>query len=353
MSAPASLGADCLGQALREAVRGELQGESLRAALIETVQAGDQSAERCARFGALLGSLSGAGVTSEQLAGVVEALDELATPFEHSAGPAALDTCGTGGDGLSTFNLSTATALVTASCGVPVIKHGNRAVSSSCGSADLLEEIGVPVDVDSAAAREQLERTGFTFLFAPRYHSALASIGPFRRALGVPTVFNLAAPLANPARVSRQLVGVADGRALEAVRGVLAGKPGTRAYVVHGAIAEDRLGADELTTCGPNRLLGVGGLPDLELDAKELGLPRVPIEALACRNRVEAKRLLGGLLRGEPSALRDALTLNVSAALVVGDRASDFAEGLEQAREALDSGATLRLLDALSPGGLS
>lgn len=341
---------DPLLVALRALMGGELDGDRLRDALVATIRGGTPEFEASARLCGLLGCLGGAGVSPGQLAGVVEALDELATPFEHSAGAAALDTCGTGGDGLSTFNLSTATALVVASCGVPVIKHGNRAVSSSCGSADLLEEIGLAVDVDQTLARERLERTGFTFLFAPHYHAALAAIGPLRRAMGVPTAINLAAPLANPGGVRRQLIGVADGRALEAVRGVLERRAGTRAYVVHGAVSEDRLGADELTPCGPNRMLGVGGLPDLMLDPRELGLPRAPIEALACGGRGQAKQLLQGLLDGETGPLRDALTLNAGAALVVAERATDFAAGLEQAREALDSGATRRLVEALTQG---
>ncbi|WP_419186419.1 anthranilate phosphoribosyltransferase [Rohdeia mirabilis] len=299
------------------------------------------------RLAALLGVLVGRGVTAGELLGTVEALRALVDPFEHPGLNAAIDTCGTGGDGLRTFNLSTATALLVAACGVPVVKHGNRAVSSNCGSADLLEAVGIAVDVPAQVARERLERTGFTFLFAPRYHTSLAALQGLRRALGVPTVLNLAAPLVNPARIARQLVGVADGRALEAVRGALAAGGARRGYVVHGAIDGTTRGADELTPCGPNVLLGVGGLEDVVLDPRDLGLERCAVDALRCTSVRESVRVLGCLFAGERGPLRDALLLNAAAALVVAEFATGFEDGLARAAETLDAGRAAALLDAL------
>lgn len=353
LEAPGSRGVEGsqLVRALRSAARGELSGAVLEEALLQVARAGEVETGDAARLGALLGMLAGAGVTVDQLSGVVRALETLATPFGHLAGPYALDTCGTGGDGLSTFNLSTATALVAAGCGVPVIKHGNRSVSSNCGSADLLEAIGVPVDVTGADSSRRLAESGFAFLFAPRYHAALASIAPLRRALGVPTAINLAAPLANPARVLRQLVGVADGRALEAVRGVLDARPGAVAYVVHGAVDGARRGADELTLSGSNLLLGVGGLPDLEVDGVELGFARAPIEALACSGPREARRILFEVLSGRAGPVLDAVLLNAAFALVVAGFARDPREGIERARDAIESGGARAVVERLTRGG--
>ncbi|MFT4538050.1 MAG: anthranilate phosphoribosyltransferase [Planctomycetota bacterium] len=302
-------------------------------------QEGEKHAEL--QLAALFGVLAGRGVTSTELRGTVSALLEHATPFEHGR-PDAIDTCGTGGDGLSTFNLSTATALVVSSLEVPVIKHGNRAVSSHSGSADLLEQLGIAIDMDVVTSRRQLHELNFAFLFAPRFHASLAAIGPLRRALGMRTIVNLAAPLANPGRVRRQLVGVSDERSLKAVAQALEEGGTQRAFVVHGPC-----GADEVLPCGPNQLLGVGQLKDQTLDPSTFGMLRSPVEALACEDAAHASRQLHALFQGDVGPLRDALVLNVAVALVVADRARDFYDGAEAARFALDSGLAARQLTAL------
>lgn len=334
-----------LAAALPKAVSGSLLAAEVRASWLEVLDPASTQDSAQLRLAALLGILAGRGATALELEGTVAALLECALPFEHDA-PAALDTCGTGGDGLSTFNLSTATALVLAAEGVDVIKHGNRAVSSQCGSADLLEALGLDIEASPEQSRRQLEELHFAFLFAPRYHPALAAIGPLRRTLALRTVVNLAAPLANPARVRRQLVGVSDARSLAAVAESMRARGSERAFVVHGPE-----GADELLPCGLNRLLGVGELGDLELDPRELGIARAPLASLSCANAQRACRQLQALFLGEQSPLRDALALNVAAALIVAERARDFRDGLEAARASLDSGRAERRLAQLRAFG--
>ena len=192
-------------------------------------------------FGGFLAALAQRGETAEEIAGAADALRAAVLPFEHDC-PDAIDTCGTGGDGLGTFNFSTAGAVVAAACGARVIKHGNRSVSSRCGSADLLEAAGVPLDLEPDAARAVLEEVGITFLFAPRYHPAMRFAGGVRRSLGVRTVFNFLGPLCNPGHVRRQLLGISDGARLDDFARVLTALGHERALVVHGAG-----GADELT----------------------------------------------------------------------------------------------------------
>lgn len=356
-----------LPDALRVAVNGPVGAEAMEAALCEATGGGTDDAARGARLAALLGILVGRGVHAEELGGLVAGLRRLGRSFEHDS-VAAIDTCGTGGDGLSTFNVSTATALLVASLGVPVIKHGNRAVSSTSGSADLLEGLGIAVDVEPEVARQRLDATGFTFLFAPRYHAPLGALRELRRALGVPTAINLAAPLANPGRVRRQLVGVADARALEAVRGALERGGTERGFVVHAAIDEPAAGcvdgrvigrahglasgADELLPCGVNTLLGVGELDDTELDPRELGIERCDVAALSCSTARESVRIVERVFDGERGPARDAVVLNAAAALVVAGVARDFVEGAEHARAGLDRGAARQLVRRLNDGGV-
>jgi len=284
-------------------------------------------------FGGLLAALAARGESAAEIAGAAEALRAAAVPFEHPF-PDAIDTCGTGGDGLGSFNLSTASAIVAAAAGARVVKHGNRSVSSSCGSADLLEQLGVAIELPPEGARRVLEEVGITFLFAPRYHPAMRFAAPVRKSLGVRTLFNFLGPLCNPGRVRRQLLGISDPSRLDDFAGALAELGAERALVVHGAG-----GADELTLAGANATRPIGTLGPERFDARELGLEPAPIEALRGGDARSNAATLGRLLDGEPGPLRDALFLNGAAALCVAGVASGAAEGVERCRAAIDSGA--------------
>jgi len=286
----------------------------------------------------LLLALARRGETSDEITGAAQAMRAVMLPFEH-AHPQAVDTAGTGGDGLALFNLSTAAALVAAAAGARVVKHGNRASSSRCGSADLLEAAGVRIDVTPQRSRELLDELGICFLFAPAYHPALKRLAPLRRSLGTRTVFNLLGPLCSPGRVRRQLIGVPRPELVSIFAGVLPGLEGEWAYVVHGAG-----GADELTPCGENRICAVGkGVPD-GLDAIASGLARAPLTALRGGETADNLKLLERVLSGANGALQDAVLLNATAALMLSGR-EPAAESLARAREALASGAARKLLE--------
>lgn len=329
---------DLLRGALARSVRGEALSRDEAREVFSSALSEDANA---AALGGLLASLATRGETTAEIAGAVDALRAAMRPFEvDDGGPAPIDTCGTGGDGLGTFNLSTAAALVARAAGARVVKHGNRALSSRCGSADLLEAAGVPLELSPGGSREVFERVGITFLFAPAWHPAFRAVGPVRRALGIRTVFNLLGPLLNPARVRRQLVGVGEAGRVDAVAAVLGELGCERGYAVHGAG-----GADELTLAGANRALAVGEAPEEDFDAGRLGLASAPVEALAGGDAARNLGLLRRVLQGERGPLFDAVALNAAAALVVAEVARDAAEGLERAVEALASGAARGVLE--------
>jgi anthranilate phosphoribosyltransferase len=325
---------------LQAALSMSIEGRALtRAQAREVFASALSEPSEPAQLGGFLASLATRGETAQEIAGAVDALRAVMVPFEHDC-PQAIDTCGTGGDGLETFNLSTAAALVAAAAGARVIKHGNRSLSSRCGSADLLERLGIPLELSPRAARHVLEETGITFLFAPLYHPSLRQAGPVRRALGVRTVFNLLGPLANPGRVSRQLLGTSDARRLPQIADVLRELRHERALVIHGAG-----GADELTLSGENLLVAVGPVSAQGFQAGELGLTAAPVRALEGGDPDRNAELLDVVLRGEPGPLFDAVLLNASAALVVAGVSADARSGLETAREALRSRAAARKLE--------
>jgi anthranilate phosphoribosyltransferase len=284
-------------------------------------------------LGAFLIALGKRGESPQEILGAAEALREAMLPFEHSC-PDAIDTCGTGGDGLGSFNVSTAAAIIACAAGAKVIKHGNRSITSKCGSADLLEAAGIPLELSPEASRAVLEEVGITFLFAPHHHPAMRHAAPVRKALGIPTIFNLLGPLCNPGRVKRQLLGIADGTRLEAYSEVLAGLGHERALVVHGGG-----GADELTLEEGNRLASVGEVESSGFDARELGLTEAGIESARGGDSAKNLRLLNTVLAGEEGPLTDMVLLNTAASLVVAGIASDAREGLEKARKTLTSGA--------------
>ena len=325
-----------LGAALQQVLGGATLSRADSRAVFGTALAHEPDPVQLA---GLLAALAQRGETADEILGAAEALRAAAVPFEHEH-PGALDTCGTGGDGLGTFNLSTTAALVAAAAGARVIKHGNRSVSSACGSADLLEAAGVALELSPGGARECLDELGICYLHAPAYHPAMRSAMPVRRALGVRTIFNLLGPLANPGRVRRQLLGIADAARLDDYAAVLSGLGHERGYVVHGGG-----GADELTLAPVNAVRAVGDAPALESRPEALGLDAAPVSALRGGDAGANLASLRRLLDGDGGPLRDALLLNSAAALVVAGVAADALDGVRRAAEALDSGRARALLE--------
>ncbi len=302
---------------------------------------------------AFLVSLRDKGERVEELVGLAEVMRERAREGLRAAGVEVgalgrsgllLDTCGTGGDEKGTFNVSTATALVAAAAGVRVAKHGNRSISSRCGSADVLEALGVKIDIPLERIPECLDKVGMVFLFAPRLHLAMKHVMNARRALKTKTVFNLLGPLTNPLGASVQLVGVYDRARTELMARVLSEVGTRRAFVVAG-----HDGIDEITTTGPTQISETDGavVSTREVTPEDFGLPRAMPEALRGGDPEANARLMRLLLAGEKGPLRDLVLANASAALVVAGQASGFRDGVARAAEVLDSGAALQKLDAL------
>jgi anthranilate phosphoribosyltransferase len=296
--------------------------------------------------GALLAALRSKGVTADELRGFARAMRALARRPAIPPGPRAIDIVGTGGDASGSFNLSTGAALLTAACGVDVVKHGNRSVSSKSGSADVLEQLGLELPLDEAAAGACLSATGFTFLFAPHYHPAMKAVAPIRQAMGVRTVFNILGPLTNPAAPQFQLTGAFNLPTAQLMAEALSGLPIERAFVVHGAE-----GWDEPTPLGPFTVLDVRpGKVTAEIRSpSDYGLDLCGAPDLAGGDAATNARALKAVLHGEQSgAHRDALLLGTSLALEIVGRVSDPREGVALAREAIDSGAARRTLEALA-----
>ncbi len=294
-----------------------------------------------AQIGAVLLALRTKGETSDEVEGLAATMLDFANPVLPPS--PAVDTCGTGGDRGGTFNISTVSAIVVAAAGVPVAKHGNRAASSHCGSADLLEALGVKIDLDAAGVERCLADAGIGFMFAQTFHPSMKYAGPIRRELGVPTVFNFLGPLTNPARPYAQVVGVSDERMLPLMAEVLA-RRGTRAKLFRG---ED--GLDELTTTGISMMLDVreGSVRETHVDPADLGLARSKPEDLAGGADAAASAdIARAILGGEHGPRRDVVLLNAAAALEVAGAVSDMASGLVMAAETIDSGAGTATLAA-------
>ena len=296
------------------------------------------------QIAALVTAIATRGATVDELAGFVEALRAMGqpVPLTQAERDELVDTCGTGGDGQGTFNISTAAALVAAAAGVKIAKHGNRGITSKCGSADVLEALGVPVELSPESAVECLRQTGFMFLYAPSLHPAMKRVKPLRRALGFRTIFNLAGPLANPAGANAQVVGVFAG--LDLVADSLARLGVRHAFVVHG-----RDGLDELTLNGVSEVAEVREhtVRNFTLEAGDAGLQQAPLSALQGCDAGGNASLIENILQGESGPRRDVVLLNAAAALVIAGRAVDFAGGVRCAADAIDSGAGLRLLARL------
>jgi anthranilate phosphoribosyltransferase len=328
---------------LPEALEHLLQGKALTREqardVMDQVMAGEVTTGQLA---GLLIALRAKGETVEEMTGFVDSMRAHATPLEVPAG--AIDTCGTGGDRAGTFNISTAAALVAAGAGIPVAKHGNRAASSRCGSADVLEALGVDITLNAAGVRRCIEVAGMGFCFAPTFHPAMRHAGPARKELGVRTIFNVLGPLANPGRVRRQALGVGAAPLAPLMVRVLKDLGHERALVFYG---ED--GLDELTTTGRSRVFQLkdGQVTEYELDPLELGLSRSRPEDLRGGTPPENATLLRQVLEGERGARRDVVLLNAAAAVLAAGRADDWAAALELARESLDSGRARQALDRL------
>lgn len=300
-----------------------------------------------------LSALREKGETAEELVGFAEEMRAQAQETLRSVGVnledvarrgPLLDTCGTGGDGQGTFNVSTAAALVAAAAGAPVAKHGNRSISSRCGSADVLEALGVTLDLPLQRIPECLEKVGMVFLFAPRLHLSMKHVMNARRSLRTKSVFNLLGPLTNPLRATVQLVGIYDRDKTEMMAHALLAVGTERAFVV---ASHD--GVDEISTAGPTRLSEVKdrAVRTQEVAPEDFGLPRATAGAFQGGDATANARILRQVLEGERGPYRDVVLANASAALVAAGKAADFHEGAQMAGAALDSGAARRTLSSL------
>jgi len=295
-----------------------------------------------AQSAGFLAALACKGETPAEVVGAAEAMRERALRVEHDL-DLVVDTCGTGGDGAQTINVSTIAGFVIAGCGLHVAKHGNRAASSACGSADVLEAAGVPIDAPPEAARRHLEEDRFAFLFAQQYHPAAKEIAPTRRELGVRTIFNVLGPLSNPARATHQVIGVSSRTHLELVGEALASLGAVAGAVVH---AEN--GIDEVTGDVPTHVyqFSAGGVRRWVLEPSVFGV-HAPPGAIAGGNPAHNALALASILGGERSPRADVIALNAALALVIAERAADVREGLALAQKSLRSGAAREVFDRL------
>jgi anthranilate phosphoribosyltransferase len=328
-------------------------GESLSRVEARTVMA-EVLAGQCtdSQVAALLVALHMKGESVEEIVGFAEAIRAAATPMNLFSGldvsgtgrDALVDTCGTGGDASGTFNISTATALVVAGAGVRVAKHGNRSITSKCGSADVMEALGVNLGLPSDRLAQCLQVAGIAFLFAPAMHSAMKHVQTARRELRLRTVFNLLGPLTNPAGASAQVVGVYSVELVDKLAEALSMLGLHRALVVHGLD-----GLDEITITGLTRVAEVreGKVRTYEVTPEEFGLDRAPIEKISGGDAVANAAIIREILAGKKSPRRDVVLLNASAALVAAEKADRLADAMPLAVESIDSGAAARKLEAL------
>ena len=332
-----------LREPLRLVVDGVHLSRAQAAAAIEEMLSGNVPLTQMA---ALLVALRMKGETADEIAGAASALRARAQNVQISAARRAhlIDTCGTGGDGAHTFNISTAAAFVAAAGGASVAKHGNRAVSSKCGSADVLAALGVELELTPAGVAACIEETGIGFLFAPRHHAAMRHVAPVRKELGLRTLFNLLGPLANPAGARRQLLGVYAGALVPVLARTLVDLGCDRAFVVHGSG-----GLDEISPAGPTRVAEVRGgeVAEYEVSPQEFGLLPCKLDELRGGDATENAALLREVLSGAPGGKRTAVLLNAGAALAAAGLVEEIAEGIDRAKELIDSGAALAKVDGL------
>ena len=328
---------------IREAIEALVSGNSLSIPEATAVMGEIMDGEATpAQLGAFLAALRAKGETPKEIAGLAAVMREKALRVQVD-GP-LVDTAGTGGDGKASFNISTAAAFVAAAAGLKVAKHGNRAASGSCGSADVLEALGVKIDLGPEGVKRCIEEIGIGFMFAPAFHPAMRHAAPVRRELGIRTVFNILGPLTNPAGAEFQLLGVADAGLGEKMAEVLKLLGSKHSLVVNG---ED--GLDELTLGAKTRIweLHDGTTRSYTVSPQELGLPRVALEDIKGGSAEENAAILRRLFQGEKSPMRDVVLLNGAAVLLVGGKAQDLKQGIEVARDAIDSGEALKRVDGL------
>lgn len=321
--------------------RDDLPADHARTAMA-TILAGDATPAQLIGF---IIALRAKGESPEEISGLLDAVLAAAdiVPLGDDLRDRAIDIVGTGGDRSHSINVSTMAALVVAGAGVPVCKHGARASSSKCGTADVLEALGVRVELDPIGVKRCVEEVGMGFCLAPRYHAAFRFAAPARREVGVPTVFNLLGPMANPGRVRRQVIGVANPAVADRMLAALRLHGSVTSWVVHGQ------GLDELTTTGSSTVLELrdGRVRTFSVDPVELGLaPAIP-EELVGGEPAENADVVRQVLNGTTGAHRDIVVLNAAAGLVVADAAPDMVTALDMARESIDSGAATRVLDGL------
>jgi anthranilate phosphoribosyltransferase len=306
------------------------------------VMKGEASAVQVA---ALLSALRATGETPDVVAGVVRALRSAMVSLSADDPDGLVDTCGTGGGAVSTFNISTAAAIVAAGAGVRIAKHGNRSFTSRCGSADVLEALGVPIEVAVPVMEAALREAGIVFMFAPLMHPAMRHVGPVRRELAIPTVMNIVGPLANPARAGRQVVGVADLERTPVLAGALSALGATHALVVHG-----EPGLDEVSPLGPTHVIEVrkGTTNRWTIHPDEHGFKKISRDDLAGSEPAENARIIEKILDGGgPKGARAAIVLNAAAAVYVSGRVKSYGDGVAAASDALDSGRAKKVLASL------
>jgi anthranilate phosphoribosyltransferase len=305
---------------------------------------------------ALLGALSARGETAAEVAGFVDSMRAAATPLPLTDAERhqLTDTCGTGGDLSGTFNISTAAALVAAAAGATVAKHGNRAVTSRCGSADVLEALGIPVGLNPSDAAEAMRQHRFAFLHAPSLHPAMKAVMPVRRALGIRTVFNILGPLTNPAGASAQVMGVYAPHLVPLVADAMALLGTRHAFVVHGDTGAGT-GLDEISISGPSQLAevrtsltGTSTVTLSTITPEDFGLTRAPIEALAGGDATANAAILRSIFAGETGPRREVVVLNAAAVLVTSGLVPDFPAGVQRAAQTIDQGQVTELLAALA-----
>ncbi len=296
-----------------------------------------------AQIAGFLVALAIKGESVDELTGAAGAMRAHVVPVD-AGGLDVVDTCGTGGTGISTFNISTAAGFVAAGAGVPIAKHGNRTSTRVSGSANVLAALGVNIECDAATEAKCLREAGMCFSFAITHHPAMKHAGPVRKQLGVRTIFNVLGPLTNPAGARRQVMGVPSGDLTATIAGVLRELGATRAMVVHSAD-----GLDEISTTAPAEVAELidGAIILRKVDAKDLGIPRAKLDDLLVDTAEQSAAVIGEVLAGKAGPARDIVAINAAAAIVVSGRAADLAAGLVMAAESIDNGAAAKTLQAL------
>jgi len=331
-----------IDKAIKKLSSKEILTEDEVRAVINQIMRGEATS---AQIGGFLIGLRVNGETPAQILGAVKALRDNLIPVEIEDTANLIDTCGTGGDGSKTFNISTAVAIIAASGGAKVAKHGNRAVSSKSGSADVLTELGIKIDFDENQSKKIIEENGMAFLFAPKYNGAMKNVASERKELGTRTIFNLIGPLSNPAPLTGQLMGVYDGSLIKTAGEVLLNLGLERAMVVHG---DD--GLDEITTTTTTDVCEVkdGKLITYKLDPEKLGFKKASLEEIKGGEAKENSEIILRVLKGEKGAPRDIVVINSGAALYVAKITDSLEEGIKKAAELIDSGTAYKKYEELA-----